>query len=243
MATGTTRRRPGRRTARASRFNPTAPPTATGRTAPTSTWCRPAGGRARKLTRSKHALFARPGLPTARRIACLGRTVDAPAGANVRLWVVPATAGDPACVTAHLDISIGSDVLTDMRAGHQSIAAILDHGRYARPGADLRTRQRAGWTSSTSTAALRGRCRRRSGAARLRRRGDRIVFTASTPTDPGDVFAAADGSDERRLTTVNEALLDQPGSGDAGARWRSSAQAASRSRAGSCPAEGGASAR
>jgi dipeptidyl aminopeptidase/acylaminoacyl peptidase len=36
--------------------------------------------------------------------------------------------------------------------------------------------------------------------------GERIVFTASMPTDPGDVFAV-DGVDERRLTTVNAALL------------------------------------
>jgi dipeptidyl aminopeptidase/acylaminoacyl peptidase len=37
--------------------------------------------------------------------------------------------------------------------------------------------------------------------------GDRVVFTATTPTDPGDVYAL-DGPGERRLTNVNEALLE-----------------------------------
>ena len=63
--------------------------------------------------------------------------------------------------------------------------------------------------------------------------GDRIVFTASMPTDPGDVFAV-DGLEERRLTCVNADLLESLALA-APSRWRSSRPAASRSRAGSCP--------
>ena len=67
--------------------------------------------------------------------------------------------------------------------------------------------------------------------------GDRIVFTASMPTDPGDVFAV-DGLEERRLTCVNADLLESLALA-APSRWRSSGPAASRSRAGFAGARGG----
>jgi dipeptidyl aminopeptidase/acylaminoacyl peptidase len=45
-------------------------------------------------------------------------------------------------------------------------------------------------------------------AIALPRRGGRMVYTASTPLAPAEVFsAAADGSDERRLTYHNDAFL------------------------------------
>ena len=49
--------------------------------------------------------------------------------------------------------------------------------------------------------------------------GDRIVFTASMPTDPGDVFAGR--LEERRLTCVNADLLESLALA-APSRWRSS---------------------
>jgi dipeptidyl aminopeptidase/acylaminoacyl peptidase len=164
------------------------------------------GGRARKLTRSKHALFAPAWSPDGQRIACLGRTVDAPSGANVRLWIVPATGGDPECATAHLDVSIGSDVLTDMRAGHQSLAP-----SWTPDGTRIRALISERGNVRLDELDLGGGAPRTAiGGDRVLldfdARGDRIVFTASTPTDPGDVFAL-DGAEERRLTTVNEALL------------------------------------
>jgi dipeptidyl aminopeptidase/acylaminoacyl peptidase len=165
-----------------------------------------AGGRARKLTRSKHALFAPAWSPDGQRIACLGRTVDAPSGANVRLWIVPATGGEPTCATAHLDVSIGSDVLTDMRAGHQSIAP-----SWTPDGTRIRALISERGNVRLDELDLDGGAPRTViGGDRVLLdfdvRGARIVFTASLPTDPGDVFAL-DSAEERRLTTVNEALL------------------------------------
>jgi len=168
------------------------------------------GGRARRLTKSEHALAAPAWSPDGTTIACLGRTVEGPAGANVRIWTVPTAGGDPICVTADLDVSVGSDVLSDMRAGHLTLPPI--------------------WTTDGSAVRVlisdHGNCRLdeiavADGSVRtivsgdrvlldVDGGGDRIVFSATAPTDPGDIFAAsADGSDERRLSNVNADIIGQ----------------------------------
>lgn len=164
------------------------------------------GGRAKKLTKSRHFLGSPSWSPDGQTIACLGRTIDAPAGANVRIWLVPAAGGDPSCLTADLDLSVGSDVLTDMRAGHLSLAPL-----WTPDGSRLRVQISERGNVRLDEITLDGATTRTLvGGDRVLMdfdgSGDRIVFTASMPTDPGDVFAV-DGSNERRLTNVNEALL------------------------------------
>jgi dipeptidyl aminopeptidase/acylaminoacyl peptidase len=166
-----------------------------------------AGGRAHKLTRSRHALGAPAWSPDGQIVACLGRTADAPAGANVRLWTVPATGGEPTCLTASLDVSIGSDVLTDMRGGHLTLPPF-----WTADGARLRVLVTERGNVRLDEIDLDGgSARTLAGSDRVLLdfdgSGDRVVFTATTPTDPGDVYAL-DGPGERRLTNVNEALLE-----------------------------------
>jgi len=165
------------------------------------------GGRAKKLTKSRHALGSPAWSLDGQTIACLGRTVDAPAGANLRVWTVPAAGGDPICVTADLDVSVGSDVLTDMRAGHLALAPV-----WTSDGARLRVLISERGSVHLVEIDLAGGSRRTLvGGERVVLDfdgcGDRIVFSASMPTDPGDVFAV-DGPAERRLTTVNADLLE-----------------------------------
>ena len=165
------------------------------------------GGEARKLTRSRHSLGAPSWSPDGQTVACLGRAADAPAGANVRLWIVPAEGGDPTCLTADLDASIGSDVLTDMRAGHLTLPPL-----WTPDGSRLRVLVTERGNVSLEEINLRGeRVSTLVGGDRVLLEfdggGDRVVFTATTATDPGDLFVL-DGVAERRLTNVNAALLD-----------------------------------
>lgn len=169
------------------------------------------GGRARKLTRSRHFLWAASWSPDGQTIACLGRTVDAPAGANVRIWTVPAEGGDPTCVTAKLDMSVGCDVISDMRGGHPTLAPA-----WTPDGAGIRYLvSERGNVRLDEIDVATGTVRTLVGGVRVLLdfdgAGDRIVFTATTLTDPGDVFAL-DGTSrdatERRLTNVNQDLLD-----------------------------------
>ena len=165
-----------------------------------------AGGEARQLTRSTHALGAPSWSRDGKTIACLGRTVDAPSGANTRLWIVPASGGDPVCLTADLDVSIGSDVLTDLRAGHVTQAPI-----WTADGTRLRVPISERGNVRLDEIGLDGSVRSLVGGDRVLLEcdgaGDRIVFAATTSTEPGDLFAL-DGADERRLTHVNAPLLD-----------------------------------
>ena len=76
------------------------------------------GGRVRAVTRGGHALGAPSSSPDGQTIACIGRVAGGPSCANVRLWTVPAAGGGPVCLTAGVDLSLGSDVISDLRADH-----------------------------------------------------------------------------------------------------------------------------
>jgi dipeptidyl aminopeptidase/acylaminoacyl peptidase len=169
----------------------------------------PTGGDARQIVQGDAVVGAPSWSPDGQTIACTGRAAAAPAGANTRLWTVPTAGGVPTCLTANLDISLGSDVLTDLRADHPAPTPLWS--------------QDGGWLRFLVTA--RGNCgvfelpakggepRQLVGGERVvldvDAVGDRIVFTATDVVEPGDVYAAnADGSGERRLTAVNRELLD-----------------------------------
>jgi len=167
------------------------------------------GGEARALTGDDVVLGSPAWSPDGQTIACLGRTEDAPAGANVRVWLVPSAGGAATCLTADRDISTGSDVIADLRAGHLVLPPIwTPDGSALRVLITERGNTRLDELDVTSRH-LRTLINGERVLLDVDGNGDRIVFTATAPTDPGDLFAIAlDGSDERRLTTVNAALLD-----------------------------------
>ena len=127
----------------------------------------PAGGRAKKLTKAATRSGRRPG--RRRHDDRLPRPDRRRAGANVRIWTVPSGGGDPACVTADLDVSVGSDVLTDMRAGHLALAPV-----WTGDGARLRVLISARGSVHLVEGDVAGLAahpgRRRARAAGLRRR-------------------------------------------------------------------------
>ncbi len=167
------------------------------------------GGAARLLTTDAEVLGAPAWSPDERTLACLGRAADAPAGANTRVWLVPTDGGAATCVTADRDITVGSDVLTDLRSGHLTLPPI-----WTPDGARLRFLVTERGNARLDELDLGdGSLRTLVGGDRVvldvNGAGDRIVYVATAPTDPGDLFALTlDGSGERRLTHVNADLLD-----------------------------------
>ncbi len=176
-------------------------------------WTVPAGGgRARRLTGGVGSLRAPAWSPDGSRIACLGRAEDAPAGANIRVWLVPAAGGAPRCITAAWDCSVGSDILSDLRDSTPDprplwspdgsrIAVVASEGGNAHvfevdiDGGEARRliggdRQVVSYSSSAD--------------------GSAIAFSATAPLDPGNVsIVQGDGGGERALTDLNREVLDE----------------------------------
>ena len=167
-----------------------------------------AGGEARQVARGDAVLGAPSWSPDGQTIACVGRTADAPAGANTRLWTVSADGGMPTCLTGTIDISLGSDVLTDLRADHPAPTPL-----WSADGSRLRFLVSArGNCGLFEMPAAGGEPRQLVGGDRVLLDvdavGDRVVFTSSDVAEPGDVYATSiDGSGERRLTDANHDLL------------------------------------
>jgi dipeptidyl aminopeptidase/acylaminoacyl peptidase len=170
----------------------------------------PTGGDARQVTPDDTVLWGPAWSPDGQTIACVGRTADAPAGANTRLWTVPAAGGTPTCLTGDADLSLGSDVLTDLRAEHPVPTPL-----WTDDGARLRFLVSArGNAGLFEIAASGGEPRQLIGGDRVLLDvdavGERVVFTVTDAAEPGDVYAAsADGSGERRLTDVNRDLFGE----------------------------------
>ena len=170
------------------------------------------GGRARRVSKGEELLTGPAWSPDGQRIACVGRVANGPAGANFRLWLLPAEGGAATCLTPGFDRSIGSDVLADLRAHAPEPVPT-----WTPDGARIRFLASDAGNAHIFEVDVDGR----AGEPRRLLAGERqilsfsvagstLAFAATSPLDPGDVFVAADdGSGERRLTDVNRALLDE----------------------------------
>ena len=170
------------------------------------------GGRARRLTPGKGSFGKPVWSPDGRQIACLGWDECAPSGRNTRLWLVPVAGAEPRCLSAQLDRSIGSDVLTDLRDhapdprpswspdGSRIRFVASDRGNVHVFEVDVHT----GATERLVTGDRQVLSFSVGGA------GQRMAFDATDWLNPGDIFAVdGDGRRERRLTDVNGTLMNE----------------------------------
>ena len=123
-----------------------------------------------------------------------------------RLWVVPATGGEPRCLTANLDQAVGDSMVTDMHSGHGvRICWSSDGSRIYFPASG------PGVTGLYSVD-LDGNVRAEVGGQRrifdFDLAGNVIAFCASDTNDPGELHVVMQGA-EARLTDLNPWLRER----------------------------------
>ena len=178
----------------------------------TDVWLLPAsGGELRRLTRSVGPCALPSWSPDGAEVAYYGHDNAAMNATNTNLWVVPVSGGDAVNLTHSLDRSLEHHIITDMRAHPQ-----VGGPRWSASGEGLFVLIAEGATGQLGIVD-----RRRSEVRVLtsRRReifglsivGDRAVVAASDPLTPGDLWtlSVSDPTSERRLTAVNQLLLDE----------------------------------
>lgn len=169
-------------------------------------------GEPRKLTETRGPASLPAWSPDGAQIAFLGHVNPEPYGryANAAVWAVPGDgSAPPRNLTETFDRSFAGDVAGDLRSGLVAqpplwsadgaslYATAIERGTEHLFRIDL-----AGGEPTRIIAGDRGVMN-----ARLSADG-RIIFTAASVTNPGDLFSCAiDGSDERRLSDVNAELF------------------------------------
>jgi dipeptidyl aminopeptidase/acylaminoacyl peptidase len=170
------------------------------------------GGRARRVTSGDGSLSAPSWSPDGKQIACLGRAGGAPAGANLRVWLVGSAGGEPRCLTPGFDLSVGSDILADLREhAPDPVPYWSPDGSCIRFLASDRGNAHI-YDLDVANGAVRSLVggERQVLSFSLTADGERIAFAATDPLDPGNLFLVdADGAGERRLTDLNRALRDE----------------------------------
>ncbi len=134
------------------------------------------------------------------------------AGLIDRLWVVPATGGNPRCLTIGLDQSVGDTVISDMRGGHGGPRLC-----WSKDGDRLYFLSSGPGVSMVYSNDLEGNVWPEVGGQRRIYDFDVasgvFAFCASDATNPGDLHILMQGA-EARLTDLNpwlrERYLAQP---------------------------------
>jgi dipeptidyl aminopeptidase/acylaminoacyl peptidase len=172
---------------------------------------RASGGQPRPLTTGEAAYFFKPvWSPDGTALAFTGhREPSAGSSRNHQLWTVAASGSEPVSLTAAFDRSVEDAVLTDTAAssspgpvwspdGRWIYAQVSDQGNvhlYRIPAGGGEPQLVVGG-------------RRRVLDFSLSADGSRLACTVSDPLNPCDlIVCSADGSDERRLTRVNETFF------------------------------------
>jgi len=177
------------------------------------------GGETRQLSREIGRAVAPAWSPDGAWIACFGHDEQETGFGDsaVRVWLVPAAGGAPGGRAAAG--SPAPDGARRLTAGYDRAAVLARPHEVTPPplwAADGRSiaflAADAGRIHVVRAAVPGGTVTTVAGGARqiqsVAAAAGRVVFTASDPAIPADVFAcAADGSDERRLTDVNAGWL------------------------------------
>jgi dipeptidyl aminopeptidase/acylaminoacyl peptidase len=164
-----------------------------------------AGSGPRKITTSRSAWGNPIWSSDGSELLLLGPSDIARAGyANTEIWKVPATGGEPVSLTASFDRSIGDQIIGDVpRIQADRVVHDSRTGSIHFVASDYGNSHIFRWEAGTGvTPAVTGE--RRIGSFNILPAGG-YVFSASTPTDPGEIYRCdADGSNEQRLTGVND---------------------------------------
>jgi len=170
-------------------------------------------GEPRKLTATNGPASLPAWSPDGKTIAYLGHVNPEPFGryANSDLWTVAADGGTPQNLAEAFNHSFGGGVMGDLRSG-----VVAQPPFWSADGKSLYALAIERGTEQFYRIDLAGRAAEPTqviGAERAvmnaRPSADgRLVFTAGTLLNPGDLFSCAlDGTDERRLTDLNKDLF------------------------------------
>jgi dipeptidyl aminopeptidase/acylaminoacyl peptidase len=124
--------------------------------------------------------------------------------ANAEIWRLPASGGEPVSLTSSFDRSVGDQIIGDVPR-FQADRVIRDdvHGIVHFLASDYGNTHIFRWSADEGVVpVVTGE--RRIGSFNVLPGGG-YVFSASTPTEPGELYRCdADGSKERRLTSIND---------------------------------------
>jgi dipeptidyl aminopeptidase/acylaminoacyl peptidase len=178
----------------------------------TDVWIAPAaGGESRCLTKSLGPCETPAWSPDGTEVAYYGHDNAAMSATNTNLWVVPVAGGEPVNLTQRFDRSLTHHIITDMRA-HPKVGG----PRWSADGARLVVLIAEGATGQLGVVdRRRGEVRALTDARQeifgLSVAGELAVIAVSDPVTPGDLWAVSLSGPlgARRLTAVNQALLDE----------------------------------
>ncbi len=177
-------------------------------TTATDLWVIPGAGPAagpRRLTRGTGPVQAPAWSPDGARLAYVGHDNECWGATNWRVWVVAAAGGEPVCLTATFDHSVGHHVVTDLRA-HPSSGGLSwsgDGRRIFFMFADGGSTQIGSVPAAGGPVRVETRGHHELIGCSLDREHRRIACIEGDPLNPGEI-AVADLGDEpaplRRLT-------------------------------------------
>jgi len=177
-------------------------------------WVVPAagGGSPRRVTKGLGPVQAPAWSPDGRTIAYVGHDNACWGATNWGVWTVAAAGGEPVCLTAHDDRSVGHHIATDARVHPASggLTWTRDGGRLlfmVADGASTQIASIAAGAQADRTIRLETRGAHELIGCSLDRAARRVACIESDPLTPGEVAVFDVGGEIRRVTDLTGPAL------------------------------------
>lgn len=164
------------------------------------------GARPRRLTSGKGCFSSPAWSPDGMSLAYLGHEKGNSLSANQRLWVLNPIEGEPRCLTTNWDRSVSNDILSDLRDSSPPVVPV-----WSSDGRQIYVLANEAGNASMFRVSARGsepacvvRGRRQVLAYAVI--GDEVVFTASDPLQPGELYRLGSNGAEHRLSEFNDEI-------------------------------------